>query len=143
MTGWSTDRIAEQYRAEVRGRFEAENAEWLAHERAAQAKIRAECDAEGRPHPDWMVERNSFYWDIITASVIEIDMNAVRVVLPSGYAIYPDFIEMFCGTTVGWSKPSIGAEIADGEPRVVVELILVDYWDDEREAKWLARGSQP
>jgi hypothetical protein len=144
---WPMERVAEQFRLDVRAAFEKENAEWLAEERAAMVKIKADCDAEGKPHPDWCVERDSFYWEIYSGSKIDVDRNSVKVLLPTGFAVYPDFIAMFGGTAVGWSIPSVSAEIVDGEARVVIELILIDYWDDDRQAKWLAekvpRDAQP
>lgn len=132
------ERVADQFRQDVRERFEAENAEWLAEERTGIAKVKADCDAKGEPYPDWMVERNSFFWEIYSGSDIQITNNSVRVIVPNGFAIYPDFIAMFGGTSVGWSIPSVSAIIVDGEAHVTIELILIDYWDDERHVKWLA-----
>jgi hypothetical protein len=132
------ERVAEQFRLDVRAAFEAENAEWLADERAAITTIKADLDAKGEPHPDWLVERNSFYWEIYNGSKIEIESNSVKVLLPNGFAVYANFITMFGGSSVGWSIPSVTAAIVDDEPRVVIELILIDYWDDDRQAKWLA-----
>lgn len=137
------EKVAEQFRLDVRAAFEAENAEWLAEERAGIAKVKADLDAEGKPHPDWLVERNSFYWEIYNGSKIHIERNSVKVLLPIGFAVYPDFIAMFGGTAVGWANPSVTATIVDGKPRVVIELILIDYWDDERQAKWLAEKAKP
>ena len=140
---WPMERVAEQFRADIKACFERENAKWLAEERVAMTKIKADCDAKGKPHPDWMVERDSFYWEIYNASKIEITNNSVRVLLPNMFAIYPDFVSMFGKTSVGWSIPSVSAVLVDGEARLVIELILIDYWDDERHAKWLAEHPVP
>ncbi len=135
---WPMERVAQQFRDDVKKRFERENAEWLAEERAATEKIKAECDAKSEPYPDWMTERNSFYWEIYERCIITIESNSVDVLLPNGFAVYPDFIEMFGKTSVGWSVPSVDARLVDGEARLFIHLILIDYWDDERHAKWLA-----
>lgn len=133
------EKVAEQFRVDVRARFERENAEWLAEERASTAKIKADCDAASEPYPDWLTpERNSFCWEIYEGSEITIDRNSVDVLLPNGFAVYPDFIAMFGSTSVGWSIPSVDARIVDGEARLFIHLILIDYWDDERHAAWLA-----
>ena len=138
-TEWPMEKVAQQFRDDVKKRFERENNEWLTEERAATVKIKADCDAKGEAYPDWLTpERNSFYWEIYEASVITIDRNSVDVLLPQNFAVYPDFISMFSHTTVGWSIPSVDARIVDGEARLFIHLILIDYWDDERHAKWLA-----
>src|SRR5262249_32316312 len=62
-------------------------------------------------------------------------MNDVRVVLRDGFAIFPDLIEMFGRASVVWTSPSVGAEVVAGEARLVIDLLLVDYWDDERAAR--------
>lgn len=41
MTAWSSERIAQRWRDEVRARFEAENAEWRAAETAGIEEIMA------------------------------------------------------------------------------------------------------
>lgn len=133
---WSTERVAEQFRNEIRERFARENASWLAAERKGIAEVKAKCDAEGKPYPDWLEERPSFLQEIYERLDIQITSNSVRVILPNGFAIHTDFVDMFGGTEVGWSYPSIAAVIVDGEPRVAIELILIDYWDDARHAKW-------
>lgn len=135
---WPMEKVAQQFRDDVRKRFERENAEWLKEEREAVEQLKAECDAAGKPHPDWLVEQNSFYWEIYSESKIDITSNSVDVMLPNGFAVYPDFIAMFGKTSVGWSIPSVAARIVDGEARLCIHLILIDYWDDERHAKWLA-----
>jgi hypothetical protein len=139
---WSMDRVAEQYRRDVRRAFESENATWLAEERAGIADVKATCDAIGCPYPDWLGERDSFYWEIFTRAEIRIAINSVQVILPDGFAIYPDFVSMFGGTSVGWTTPSVAAVMIDGEARVAIELILIDYWDDERHAEWLAEKAK-
>jgi hypothetical protein len=69
---------------------------------------------------------------------LTIDRNSVDILLPTGFAVYPDFIAMFGKTSVGWSVPSVDARLVNGEARLFIHLILIDYWDDERHAKWLA-----
>lgn len=135
---WSDEEVARQYRLEVQQRFAAENDAYLRHERDEIATIKAQLDAEGKPHPDWLVERDSLLWEIYSGSEILIERNTVTVVAQQGYALRPDFVEMFDGTSVAWSVPSISALVVDGEPHVAIVLILVDYWDDDRHAAWIA-----
>lgn len=136
MSEWSTERIVDQYRSEIQRAFEDENARWRAEETADLARALSE-------HPDsaalvgWEI-RDSFMWGIYASSTVVGDRNSVRIVLPNGFAIFPDLIEMFNRASVVWSKACVGAEIVDGEAHVVVRVLLVDYWDDERAAKWLA-----
>lgn len=142
-SGWTTERIAEQFRTDVLERFEHENAEWLAEENTSAINIKAEYDAKGAPYPDWLTtDRNSFFWEIYTASEITIVNNSVDILLPQGFAIYTDFIAMFDDTSTGWSRPSVEAKLVDGEARLSVHLILIDYWDDKRHAEWLAKKVQ-
>ncbi len=140
---WPMEKVAEQFRADVKARFERENAEWLAEERAGIAKIKTDCAAKGESYLDGLVEQDSFYWEIYNASVITIESNSVDILLPNGFAVYPDFIAMFGKTSVGWSIPAVDARIVDGEARLFIHLILIDYWNDERHAKWLAENPTP
>ena len=107
------------------------------------ARFKAKLDAEDKQYPDWLsnwlIEEDGFFWDIYQRLDIQIEKNSVRVILPRGFAIWTDFLEMFDDTSVGWSIPSIGAKIVDGEPHVTIDLFLVDYHDDARHAAWLAR----
>lgn len=140
---WSTERVAEQFRRDVRERFEKEAAAFRDEDAADAAAVKAKYDAKGEPYPDWLLEeRPSFLWEIYERSEIRIDNNSVQVVLPKGFAFFPDLTDMFDGTSVAWSRPHVNAILVDGEPRVTIELILIDYWDDERHAKWLAERAQ-
>jgi hypothetical protein len=139
---WPTERVAEQFRLEVRQAFGRENAAYRAEETAEIEQIKADPENAARfENPSFaagMTVRDSFFWEIYSASDVQIKNNSVKVILPRGYAIFSDFVEMFSGTSVGWSHASVGAEIVDGEAHVTVELILIDYWDDDRAAKWHA-----
>lgn len=140
---WSTEKIAEQFRSDIRERFERENAAWRVEDDAEIAEVKAKYDAEGKPYPDWLTqERPSFLHEIYERCEIKIDSNCVQIVLPTGFALFPELIEMFGGTSVAWSKAHVNAILVDGEPRTTIELILIDYWDDERHTKWLAERVQ-
>jgi hypothetical protein len=145
---WSTERVAEQFRLEVRQAFERENAAYRAAEATEIEQVKADPRhaanllAQDPSYAAAMIVHDSLFWEIYSGADIQIVNNSVKVILPScGFAIYPDLIEMFDGTSVGWSKTGIGAKIVNGEARVVAELILVDYWDDDRAAAWLAKGA--
>lgn len=143
MSEWSTERMAEQFRREIAERFSRENAAWRVEDDAEIAEVKAQFDAKGQPYPDWLLQhRPSFFTEIYERVDIRIESNCVQIVLPKGFALFPELIEMFDGTSVAWSKPHVDAILVDGEPRVTIELFLIDYWDDERHAKWLAERAQ-
>lgn len=140
---WTSEQVAEQFRLEVRQAFERENAAHRTEEEADLERVRADPEHAARiAHNPRFAEalavRDSVLWEIYSGADIQVDCNAVKVVLPRGFAIFPDLITMFEGTSVGWGNAHVDAEIVNGEPRVVVELILIDYWDDDRAAKWIA-----
>lgn len=131
---WTTEQIADQFRLEVQQRFAAENEKYRQEDRAEIEKIVKETGSL----PDGLEERDSFFWEIYSNAEMRIEQNAVEVLLPNGFAIYPDFIAMFGNISVDWSFPSIGAVLVDGEPRLVIRQILIDYWDDDRQEMWCA-----
>jgi hypothetical protein len=144
---WSMERVAEQFRLEVRQAFEKENAAFRAEEEADLERLKADPEHAVRIARDShlaeaLAVRDSLFWDLYSNADVQVVNNSVKVVLPRGIAVYPDFIEMFNGTSVGWGKAAVDAEIVDGEPRVVIELILIDYWDDDRAAAWLVEKVQ-
>lgn len=140
MSEWTTEQIAEQFKLEVRRRFQSENLSHLAEERADIAKAIEEFAASGQPRPDWLMTtaHDSALWMTYEKSSIQIEVNSVRVILPGDWTIGLDFFDMFDGTEMAWSLPAIGAELVDGQPRVVIDLVLVDSWDDDRHKAWLA-----
>lgn len=140
---WTDERVAEQFKLEVRQRFEEENARWRARETADLDRLAKAPDWEDRMrNPNFaagMAVRDSFFWDIYSSSTINYEYNSVQVVLPNGFAIYADFVDMFGRTSVGWGTPSVGGKIIDGESYTVIDVLLVDYWDDKRAAAWPER----
>jgi hypothetical protein len=142
MKEWPAERVAEQFRLEVRQAFERENATHRTEEAAEIEQVKADPKyadmlARDPSYAAALTVRDSFYWEIYSSSDVQIVNNSVKVILPRQLAIYPDFITMFEGTSVGWTKAAVEAEVIDGEAHVVLELILIDYWDDDRAAKWL------
>ena len=142
MTAWTDEEIVRQFRLEVQQRFAAENEAYLRREREGIFEIKASLDVKGMAYPEWLVERDSLLWEIYSGSEIRIgpeSSNAVTVVTPRGFALGSDFVEMFNGTSVGWSVPSLDTVIVDGESHVVVKITLIDTWDDDRHAAWTAQ----
>jgi hypothetical protein len=141
---WSSERIADQFRAEIRARFEAENAAYRSEEAAGIERAR-------RANPEWWAEfaasstaarpSDGPSWVIYRAADLRIDDNCARIVLPVGWMIGLDFVRMFDDTSVAWTVPTLAAEVVGGVARVVVEVILVDCWDDARAAAWSAARS--
>lgn len=135
---WTNEQVVAAFRAEVQARFEAENAAHRAEEARQCAELRKKYgDVEFERLMGDISVRNSFFWDIYSGVEFHAPNNLVKVVLPRGYGIYTKFVEMFDDTSVAWMYPVIGAEIADdGEAHVTIEVLLIDYWDDERAAEW-------
>ena len=139
MPQWSDEAVAEAFRTEIRTRLEAHNAAYRAREEFELETVLRE-HPEKRGQPGYEV-RDSGAWTIYQASEIRIDRNAVTIVLPTFYAIGTDLVHLFDHTTVAWGRPTIGATIVDGEPRVTIEIILVATWTDEMNAKWRVDGN--
>jgi len=136
---WSDEAVATSFRAEIRARLEAHNAAYRAREAAELKQVLRE-HPERKGTPGFEV-RDSGAWEIYQASEIRIDRNSVTIVLPTFWAIGIDLVHLFDHTTAAWSRPSIGATIVDGEPRVTIEITLVATWTDEMDAKWRAEGN--
>lgn len=136
---WPSDVVAEAFRAEIRARLEAHNAAYRTREEAELEQVLRE-HPEKRDQPGYAV-RDSGAWEIYQASEIRIDRNAVTIVLPTFCVIGIDLVHLFDNTTMAWSRPSIGATIVDGDPRVTIEITLVATWTDEMDAKWRSDGS--
>lgn len=139
MPQWPDDVVAETFRAEIRTRFEAHNVAYRARE-AAELEAVLRDHPEKRGQPGYEV-RDSGAWEIYRASEIRIDRNSVTIVLPTSYAVGIDLVHLFDHTTMAWSRPSIGATIANGEPRVTINITLVATWTDEMDAKWRREGN--
>ena len=136
---WSDEAVAESFRAEIRARLEAHNAAYRAREATELEQVLRE-RPEHRGQPGFEV-RDSGAWEVYQASEIRIDRNSVTIVLPTFWAIGIDLVYLFDHTTVAWGRPTIGATIVDGEPRVTIEITLVATWTDEMDAKWRNGGN--
>lgn len=140
--GWTTQRISDHWRAEIRARFEAQNAAFRAKDEAGIARLSAGQRAERVAIPHLAVGDSSI-WEIYQATDVSVDDSRARVVLPIGcgpvigWTPTIDVLSMFDGARVSWSRAFVSAEVVYGAPRVVLTIFLVDYWDDE-----LDRGRQ-
>lgn len=127
---WTDAQVFEAFAKQVRARFEAENAAWRAQETAELGKILA----TRTERQDWMVVRDSFLWEVFEGCEMTYSLNMAMITLPDEFAHFATTVKMFDDTSVAWAHPRITA-VGD---RVVLEVLLVDYWSDEREAEWLA-----
>lgn len=143
-TKWSVEQIAAQYRLEVRERFEAENAEAERQDAIELAQMQAEYAAQGQAMPSHLSEPfdGSVYWLIYQDTNIQIARGAVAVTTPHRAALYVDMIQMFSDVSVCRSMPFVKAEIIAGHAHVVIDLRLVDSWDDVQHATWLVKRVQ-
>lgn len=136
---WSTDLVAESFRAEIRARMEAHNAAYREREAVELEQVLLD-HPEKRGQPGYEV-RDSFAWEVYQLADIRIESNSVVIVMPLGFSFRPDLLPLFDHTTVAWSRPSIGATIVDGQARPTIEITLVATWTDEMDAKWRADGN--
>ena len=137
MAEWTTKQIAEHYCRELAQAFEAENEEFLEEERIEVDRIRARCVVDGTTMPPGLEPRPSFMWSIFGGTEIRCVGNLISAVLPQGFAIFPDLIQMFDKPSVCWGRAQVTAIIVEHQPRVAIEVLLVDSWDDDRQAAWI------
>ena len=130
MSEWTEKQIQDHWLMEVTQRFADLNTKHLAEEAADIARIKS----EGRWNLDDMGPRDSHEWEVFVGSVIAFDRNSVRVTLPNKLAIYPDVVVLFDDAETAWSRVWIDAE---GD-HVVLDVTLVDSWDDSRSSMWRA-----
>jgi len=117
---WSTERIADQYRAEIRDIFKGYDDE----HREDREQLPEDAIAD--------VPEVSDAWILYERIVIHVDADDVRVILPAGFTCGESMIRVFEQPSVAWTKVIVGTAIVDGSPRLVLDLLLVDSWDDDK-----------
>lgn len=135
---WPHEVVAENFRSEIRARFEAHNAAYRAREEAELAQVLLE-HPEKRGQPGYEV-RDSGAWSFYQVCEIRIDRNTVTIVAP-GSSIDMDLVHLFDNTTMAWSRLWVKAAIVSGEPRITIEIVLVATWDDSMDAAWRKDGN--
>jgi hypothetical protein len=145
---WTTEQIADQYRLELRRKFEMGNAAYHAEQAADAERFKQERGVPAwedfiREHPHYAEQRDSGNWDLYTGIDLQIENNSVRAVLPANCNMFADLLEMFGNISVDWVKPCVVAEMVNGEARLIIELFLVDTWDDDRAVQWQADHPTP
>jgi len=138
-TQWSDEAVAENFRSEIRARFEAHNAAFRARE-AAELETVFRDHPEKRGQPGYRVH-DSWAWSVYQESEIRIERNAVTIVLPPGLSADVYLLQLFDHTTVAWSRPWIKAALIDGAARTTIEIVLVATWDDSMAAAWKRDGN--
>lgn len=136
---WTFEQKAECFKKEIHARFTEENDAWKKeNDLQKEAVLKKHPDYFDRPgHEHLKDNTDSFFWTIYQECVVEVTkLWGARIILPTGFAIYVDFVEMFEHTEVAWSTVSIQPGTVDGEARIVLSIMLIDYWDDERSRKW-------
>ncbi len=135
---WPDDVVAENFRSEIRARFEAHNAAFRAREEAELEQVLRD-HPEKRGQPGYEVH-DSGAWRFYQACEIRIERNTVTIVAPDA-SIDLDIVHLFDNTTMAWSKPWVKAAIINGEPRSTIEIVLVATWDDSLDAAWRNDGN--
>lgn len=134
---WTFADKADSFRNEIHKRFLEENEAWKKEDSLQLELAKRRSPDFIEVHPEYAELRQSFLWQIYQGSVIEISMDdGIKITLPRGFAITADVLHMFDSTEVAWSTPFIEAEIVEGEPVIVISIMVVDYWDDEMSMKW-------
>lgn len=139
---WSYDRKFQQFEAEIRDRFIKERDFWhkvhdydLELARAKNPDFDQSCKGYGI-ELTFDPEMDCPEWNLYINTKIIHDHGMIRIILDSRYRLRPEWCELFNHTSVAWSLPGLMAEVIDSEPRVVLEIMMIDDWSDEREAEW-------
>lgn len=143
--GWTDEQIQKAFLDEVRQRFEAENADYreFCRQDLESVKGRPDWERTVAENPHLADIEDSPLWEVYKETTFEFEfVNAVRIILPPNDTFWPDLLDMFDHTAVAWSWLSIKPYMKDGKARLALDLILIDYWDDEREAKWRTEHTQ-
>ena len=136
-TEWTFEQKADSFRNEIRDRFIAENENWRKEEILQKEEVTMRDPGFLERNPDLKEVKDSTLWEIYHKTKIEITKsNGISIILPKGYAITPDVIDMFSNTEVAWSEVDIEAKLIDDEARIVLSIMLVDSWDDEESWQW-------
>lgn len=133
---WTDEQVFAQWMLEVRLRFLRENAQWHADGDRDLARMAAD-DVAALVSSGYDVNRNSFFFEIYEGIAFSHEANLARALLPRGFAIYSDLVAMFASSSVAWGFPCVLAVLVDGEPRLQIEVVLVEYWTDVRAKSWL------
>jgi len=136
---WSTEAVADAFRAEILARLKAHNAAYRAQEEAELEEVLRE-HPEKRGQPGYTV-RDSFAWEAFQATDIRIEGNMATIVMPIGFAFRTDLLPLFDHTKMAWTRPTIGAIVVEGVARPTIEILLVATWTDEMDARWHADGN--
>lgn len=146
MAEWTDQQIRDHWVAEVRARFERDNAAWRAEEEVCSASL--DDESRDRLFPGGVSD--SSLWQFYLDSEICVERNVASVLLPSftdpgGGSMWSsssyfldDAIMMFGDTMMSWSGICVRAVVVGGVPRVELTVYLVDSWDDDRAAAWSA-----
>jgi hypothetical protein len=149
---WCTEKVQRHFMTEVHKRFIDGRYSWLSmrdaedrHFRIVHGKSFAE-EMTSRGHPEIgadYADQQCPNWELFERMEFRFDRNTVKIVLPRGNVMGLDTLAFFEDTDMAWSTPSILAEVIDGEPRVVIEIMLVVDWNDELQAKQEYEKSYP
>lgn len=146
---WSDEKVGRHFMTEIHKRVLELKYQWTVHQDAEDADFLEEhgetfqqwCESKGIGEETWNRSEQP-EMDFFESCFFRFDRNSVDIILPSGN-LRPEMLRLFEGTTMAWSKPTITAEIYEDEPRVVVNITLVDFWDDARQIKWEYETSMP
>ena len=141
---WSNNQVCKTYFLQILDRFLKHN----------QCEVEGETIARGNRDAahvaiwgDDTTVRNGFFWGIFIDVRFEFLQNEVAVHLPAEQHIRTDFIAMFEGAMTAWTGLGVYAtqyidfqtsqpSHTNGALHVVLDGLLVDYWDDGKTVAW-------
>lgn len=136
MSEWTFEQKAESFRREINKRFVEENEAWKEIDQRELAEAKTKNPEYFKRYPELDEERNSFTWNIYQKSKIQISIHyGIKIIIPNTH-VSSDIINMFDNTEVAWSKVFIEAKNIDNEAVIVLSVMIVDYWDDEKSEVW-------
>jgi hypothetical protein len=110
---WSTNRVCKRFFSAVVERFEKH-----------QNGVSKNYNIYNLTNPFWINLGLSTFKFASNSVCVEIPCNG----LDKSYVVGLDFLAMFDHVETAWGRPYVRAE----NSLIVVEVILVNYWDDER-----------
>jgi len=146
---WTDSQINEHFWEEIQQRFDEENVRWKAQSkedieafRKRNPKAAAELEADPNTKHMMTVQSSDLYQTYRQGRKHN-ESNLAQFWLPHsrdwGDA---QLLDMFRKTEMGWAAPRYVAKMEYGEARLVVEVTLVDSWDDKRHREYLKRQKE-
>lgn len=134
---WDYEQIRQRWLSEMEARFEAENQNFRAYELREIEVVKQRGLLHRLPERDHEPHNSSLY-TLWAAAEVKVERNVAEVLFPPARRIDLDVVTMFTETEAAWSTVEIIPVVVDGIARIMLQTILVSYWDDALSAEWKA-----